>query len=1135
MQTIDGQMRLSASDLVGHLSCRHLTGLDLAVANGDLEKPKIWDPLLEILRERGAIHEQNYIDHLKGRGFDVVRIEGGGITKKQVEETLAAMRAGAQVVIQGALLDGKWEGRADILMRVDQPSALGNWSYEVIDTKLARETKAGAVLQLCLYSDLVQSVQGTLPEYMSIVSPWSDYEPQTYRTTDYSAYYRLVQRSLEASAAQDEVAQTYPDPKEHCDICRWRLGCDARRRDDDHLCLVAGISKLQIGELQRQGVNTTAALAGVPLPLPWKPERGSANSYERVREQARVQVEGREKGEPVHEILELEPGYGLACLPEPSQGDIFFDLEGDPFAGEGGLEYLFGTVMLSENGEEEYSGQWALSREQEKAAFEAFVDFVLARWQQHPDMHIYHFAPYEPGALKRLMGRYATREEEIDRMLRARLFVDLYGVVRRAIRASVESYSIKELEKFYGFTRSVALPEANQALAVVQANLELEDIEAINEESKQIVASYNRDDCASTRHLRDWLEGIRAALIADGAQIERPEPGEGDPSEAISDWQKLINGLVERLTADVPVDAVERNNEQQARWVLANILDWHRREEKSLWWEFFRLAELPAEDLFDERSGIAGLTFVDAVGGTARAPIHRYHFPAQETDLRGGEDLRNIGGAALGKLDDIVFENRTIDIKKRGDSAGLHPAAVFSHQVINTKVLADALIRIGEYVADHGLEGDGPYQAARDLLLRVPPRIGDQTVRQDGESALNAALRIAPALTGGVLPIQGPPGAGKTYAGARMICTLVREGKTVGITANSHKVIRNLLDEVIKAAEEDGVDLHCIQKVNDAEDNLPRLTFSKKNEDVLGAIGGACQVAAGTAWLWARPDAQDSVDVLFVDEAAQMSLANVLAISHAGSTIVLLGDPQQLEQPTQGSHPEGTGTSALDHILGEHQTIPWDRGLFLEETWRLHPDICTFTSEMFYEGRLGSRTGLEIQSVVTTGPIYGNGLRFLPVVHEGNQSSSPEEANKVFTLMRDLLAAKACWINKDGNEQPLTLDDILIIAPYNAQVFEIQTRLPAGARVGTVDKFQGQEAPVVIYSMATSSPSDAPHGMDFLYSLNRLNVASSRARCVCVLIASPSLFEPDCRTPQQMRLANAFCRYRELSIAVTDN
>ena len=392
----------------------------------------------------------------------------------------------------------------------------------------------------------------------------------------------------------------------------------------------------------------------------------------------------------------------------------------------------------------------------------------------------------------------------------------------------------------------------------------------------------------------------------------------------------------------------------------------------------------------------------------------------------------------------------------------------------------------------------------------------------------SAALRLALALDGGVLPIQGPPGSGKTYTGARMIAAIANAGLRVGVTANSHKVIRNLLDEVCRAADEIGVDLTCIQKVPDRADDEPRLQFTTDNAVCFSALQSDCQVAGGTAWLWARPDARDAVDVLFVDEAAQMSLANVLAVSQAAKTVVLLGDPQQLDQPTQGSHPEGVDTSALDHILEGRQTIPEDRGLFLEETWRLHPTICAFTSELFYEDRLRPRPGLELQEIRSTGPLHGSGLRYRPVAHSGNQSSSPEEAEVVRSLVTDVLASHPTWINREGREAPLVLADILIIAPYNAQVFELQTRLP-GARVGTVDKFQGQEAPLVIYSMTTSSHADAPRGMEFLYSLNRLNVATSRAKCICVLVASPSVFEADCRTPDQMRMANAYCRYLELA------
>jgi AAA domain len=626
-------------------------------------------------------------------------------------------------------------------------------------------------------------------------------------------------------------------------------------------------------------------------------------------------------------------------------------------------------------------------------------------------------------------------------------------------------------------------------------------------------------------------EALRAELINAGAVIDRPLPKTGEASQDLTDWQKKIAVLIHRLTDGVPVDVAERNTEQHAKWLLAYILDWHRREEKASWWEYFRLCDLSAEDLLEERAALSGLTFVGAVGDTTKAPIHRYSFPLQDTDLRGDEDLRSVGGARFGKVEALSLEQRTIDIKKRKDTANLHPEAVFAHLIVPSQVLADALVRIGEYVADNGMTCDGHYQAVRDLLMRVGPRVGGQALKKPDETTLTAALRVAPHLDGGVFPVQGPPGTGKTHIGARMICTLAQAGKKIGITANSHKVIRNILDEVIEAADELGVSIECIQKVSEKESNLPRLQFTTDNAVALAAIGTSCQVAGGTAWLWACPDAPQSIDLLFIDEAAQMSLANVLAVSQAAKTIILLGDPRQLEQPMQGSHPEGTDVSALNHILGVHATIPADRGLFLEETWRLHPEICAFTSELFYESRLRSRPGLELQVIKSGGRINGSGLRFLPVVHEGNQSSCPEEADKVRELVAEIFGSNATWIDRDGREAAIGPDDILIIAPYNAQVFELQERMP-GARIGTVDKFQGQEAPIVIYSMTTSSHTDAPRGMEFLYSSNRLNVATSRARCICVLVGSPLVFEAECRTPRQMQLANAFCRYLEMGTTV---
>ena len=363
-----------------------------------------------------------------------------------------------------------------------------------------------------------------------------------------------------------------------------------------------------------------------------------------------------------------------------------------------------------------------------------------------------------------------------------------------------------------------------------------------------------------------------------------------------------------------------------------------------------------------------------------------------------------------------------------------------------------------------------------------------------------------------------------------MICELLRAGKKVGITAVSHKVIRKLLEEVLDAAKGEKLPVQCIAKVKEkSKKPKSEIIETTSNRTVLDALqSGEARLGAGTAWLWARGEFESSVDVLFVDEAGQMSLADVLAVSQATKSVVLLGDPQQLEQPLQGTHPPDVDSSALQHILGSLRTMPPDAGLFLSETRRLSPAICQFTSELFYENRLKPHEGLERQMLAGPTRFAGSGLWFVPALHDGNQSSSIEEATIVQHLVDDLLQPGVSWVDKDGVERPLGLDDILIVAPYNAQVFNITERRP-DARVGTVDKFQGQEAPVVIYSMTTSSPEDAPRGMEFLYSINRFNVATSRARCACILIGNPRLFEPDCQTPRQMKLANALCRYQEMA------
>jgi uncharacterized protein len=538
------------------------------------------------------------------------------------------------------------------------------------------------------------------------------------------------------------------------------------------------------------------------------------------------------------------------------------------------------------------------------------------------------------------------------------------------------------------------------------------------------------------------------------------------------------------------------------------------------------------EELLDERVGLTRMRFVERVEAGGQVPTDRYSFNPQKSNVRAGKGLY-WGDEAFGKVVTIDHARGIVDIKKTKNTADIHPATVYMWEAPrNTDPQAGSLYRVGEWVAANGIDAPGRYRAGRDLLLRRPPRLrgGEKLAPLALELPESTASRVVLRLEDSVFAIQGPPGSGKTYTGARMICELVKRGNKVGVTALSHKVIRKLLEDVVEAAQEKNVPgVRCMHRDTNGEESDGVAVARKDNEEAWAALqSGRANVVGGTSWLWAPEAAFEAVDVLFIDEAGQMSLADVLAVSQAAKSLVLIGDPQQLERPLKGSHPEGAEKSALQHLLGERKTIPENMGLLLPETWRMHPAICGFTSELFYDGRLGAR-GFTKNRVLEGHPwLSGAGLWFVPVAHEGNRNSSAEEVEAVARIVESLVRPEVRWLYGEGNSRRLELEDILIVAPYNAQVSDLMTRLP-GAQVGTVDKFQGQEAPVVIYSLTTSSPEDAPRGMEFLYSLNRLNVATSRGKSNVIVVGSPRLFEPECRSPRQMQLANALCRYLELA------
>ena len=582
------------------------------------------------------------------------------------------------------------------------------------------------------------------------------------------------------------------------------------------------------------------------------------------------------------------------------------------------------------------------------------------------------------------------------------------------------------------------------------------------------------------------------------------------------------------------------------------------------------------EDLLEAREPLGMVELVEDLGSASKAGarLQRFRFPPQDHAARVGRRVDDPRvQAPVGTVREIDELGGTVTLYRTAtELARGIPSSLVPFDLVSTGVIEDSLLRIGrravELRAGQGngqrIGDPGPIdRAGRELLLRRSPRIlgsaPGSPLRSDHETALVAATRLALHLDGSTLAIQGPPGSGKTYTGACTILALVAAGRTVGVTGNTHKVIGNVLDEVHRAARAAGLREEAISiGQKPGPDEPPTCTNARDlsrwdGAKIAAALAGRdLDVVGGTAWLWSTAAMAGSVDVLIVDEAGQMSLANTIAVSPAARSLVLLGDPQQLDQPLKGSHPPGAERSALAHLLAgypgqpPHATMPPERGLFIEKTWRLHPDVCAFTSEVFYESKLTPEAGRERQSVRGVPPetrpgeppLRGAGIRWLPVEHAANAVDSPEEATEIARLLGELFspATDAHWTNVDGVEAPLRQDDVVVVAPFNAHVDRISAALRSvglgGVRVGTVDRFQGQEAPLSIYAMGSSSPEDAPRGMEFLYSLNRLNVATSRARCIAAVVASPALVRVACQTPRQMRLANALCRLVEMSSPV---
>ncbi|WP_166979707.1 TM0106 family RecB-like putative nuclease [Paramicrobacterium fandaimingii] len=1082
------------------------------------------------------------------------------------DATLRAFEAAADVVFQATFWDGSFVGFADFIVR--QPDG----SYEVQDTKLARSPKITALLQLAAYGEKIAALGIAVSPVARLIL--GDGTQSEHRLADIAPVYRRRVARLHGIIAERLAA---PEPLAWGDARYTACGrcdqCEQAVQLHRDVLLVGGLSTRQRARLIAAGIDTIDALAAASGPVSDMTEATFAN----LREQARLQLEserptdaadsaGAIPGAPAVRVFAPE---ALAAIPEPDAGDIFFDFEGDPLYSEArsdgtaewGLDYLFGLIEPDGT----FLAFWAHSFAEEREALRDFLDYVRRRRVQHPNMHIYHYASYERTHLLSLAARHGVGESYIDELLRAHVLVDLYPIVRHSVRVGSRSYSIKKLEPLYmgDEHREGDVTNAGDSITEYAELSELRvageagDPDAAAEAQRMLdsIADYNEYDCLSTLRLRDWLLGFaRDAEVRPLSAAER-DPLDIEPS-ALHDALKEFGG-----------DALdpERTADQRALAIAAAAIDYHRREQKSFWWAHFSRLVEPLDDWADTRDCFVidratldrewhreGKQRSDrrhivvrgswAPGSTVKAgakPYALYEHPGPWFDDRGDPGARVAKAVTILEVFDdgrmLLEETLGKDI----DRYDAMPVALTPESPPRPGTQVDAIEWWGQNIVD-SLGGAGrspdsdvseiaaalPREPVLDLLRRVPPHTQRGALPRTGDNLADVTAAVLD-LDDSYLAVQGPPGTGKTYLASHLIAELVRTHKwKIGVVSQSHAVVENVLDRVVTSA---GLDASLVGKAlkqgDDADhaftaiDKKQYLTFGLDHAESGYVIGG-------TAWTFSNPAyvGRRDLDLLVVDEAGQYSLGSTIAASVAARNLVLLGDPQQLPQVSQGTHPEPVDESALGWVSAGHDVLPEELGYFLAESRRMREEVTAVVSDLSYEGELSSHTCAADRQLQNRSP----GLHIDAVDHTGNATSSPEEAARVVEIVRDYLGGR--WTDPDSGRdgEPLTEHDIIVVSPYNAQVGVVREALDAAGhsavRVGTVDKFQGQEAVIAIVSLAASDPTEVPRGMGFLLMKNRLNVSISRAQWAAHLVFSPSLIDYLPHTPEELAQLSAFIR-----------
>lgn len=1114
VQHLDGTRLTTPSDLVAYLGCSHRSWLDHSAALRGERRPAP-SAELEVIAARGDEHEATVLTSLEEVHGPALRMEvpprDPALLAAADAATESAMASGAPLIYQPTFFDPDTAttGRADFLVRVEEPSARWRWGYEVVDAKLARSATVAAAVQAYEYSRHITRLQGSPPARLHIAGTSGT---ATFAVAGVAGYAKRARArffeflgALADAGEEPPPSVRYPSPVPACDTCPWAARCAQRRRDDRHLSLTAGIRARDVAALEDAGVHTIDDLATCTDP-----------AWAQLARQARLQVEAERRGSPAVEVLDAG-ARGLAALPEPAPGDVFFDFEGDPLVGDGGLEYLVGVLWVDESGAEQYVPFWAHTPAEESALTAALLRWLTDHLDAHPGAHAYHYAPYEVTALRRLCERHGHSEDLLDELLAAGRLVDLHRVVTAGVAAGVESYSIKHLEPLYGLERGGDVTTSVGSIVAYEQYLRADGEDA--ERMLEQIEAYNRDDCVSTLRLRDWLEELRATH-----GIERGGPTAGDEATDLfgggHDRDEAAQQRVERRRALAELTAALRASGDPVDSALAKIVGWHDRESSTAWRDFFDRVAATPDELRHSTEAVSGLEVVSA---TDDEWVLTY--PPQEHKLRVGSTGRgwvDHSGAFVGKVVEVSRAQRRITIART--AAGAHPPQALIAPGPHATDTIKARVRA---YAEARRDGDRRTDAVAALLARTPePALSG--LDRDGDP-LEVLRTAAARLDGGYLAVQGPPGTGKTYLGARVICDLLSSGRTVGICGPNHRAIDNLYFEVVEVAKAAGVALTAVRR--HGADHAERYTFcdgpvrsvcAKSNGPAANSLvgrnrelrGTRANLIAGTSWLYcsrAVVEACESapLDYLVIDEAGQYPLAELVAAGQVARNLILLGDPSQLPQVEVAHHGQDAAISALGHLTDGAATIDVRLGVFLDQTRRMSAPLCGNVAQLAYDGRLRSHPSAAGRHVLTADGRHLSGVVRVEVPHTNNATSSIEEADAVAELVGDLLAAR--YVDEDG-AKPITPADIVVIAPFNAHVALLTERLCAldpgfAEQVGTVDRFQGREAAVSIYALGTSGGDALSRGADFVFSTQRLNVALSRAKAAAFVVVAPSLLD----------------------------